>query len=180
MTWNPDLYKKAWDFAALAHKGQTYGGSEEGVHVEYISHIGSVAMEVISGLEGAPDCDADLAIQCALLHDVIEDTDWTYEQVLEKFGKSVADGVQALSKDTSLPTKREQMEDSLRRIKEQPKEVWMVKLADRITNLYSSPYYWNHKKQLKYQEEARLIYDALHECNPKLAKRLAKKIEAYV
>jgi len=47
-------------------------------------------------------------------------------------------GVSALSKDEAVPKEKE-LEDSLHRIREQPAEILMVKLADRITNLQPPP-----------------------------------------
>ena len=179
MNWSPDKYAIAWNYASLAHRGQTYGGQEQGMQIEYINHVGSVAMELIRGIIDIADCDADFAIQCALLHDVIEDTEKTYEDILENFGKSVANGVLALSKNKKLPTKGQQMEDSLSRIKQQPREVWMVKMADRITNLYHPPYYWDKERIKAYHQEAILIHENLKESNTWLAQRLWKKIEEY-
>ena len=71
------------------------------------------------------------------------------------------------------------MKDSLQRIKQQPQEVWMVKMADRITNLYHPPFYWNVEKILRYSQEAKLIHSELKASNHELAKRLLDKIEAY-
>jgi (p)ppGpp synthase/HD superfamily hydrolase len=178
-TWSPDVFAKAWRFASLNHAGQTYAGPEEGVLFEYLRHVGSVAIELIWALPTAPDTDADLAIQCAVLHDVIEDTSATYELVLSHFGQAVADGVMALSKDETLPTKMEQMEDSLQRICMQPKEVWMVKMADRIANLDPPPFHWNSDKIAAYRQEAITIYDALHTANAALANRLQERIKQY-
>jgi (p)ppGpp synthase/HD superfamily hydrolase len=177
--WSPEVFAKAWAFAARYHQSQTYGGAEEGVQVEYLHHLGSVAMEVIWALPTAPAANGDLAVQCALLHDVIEDTAATFEIVLDQFGPAVAAGVLALTKDASLPTKAEQMADSLRRIREQPPEIWMVKLADRISNLAHPPYYWAEVKIAAYRQEAMSIYDALHPANAALAGRLREKIENY-
>jgi (p)ppGpp synthase/HD superfamily hydrolase len=146
---------------------------------EYLNHIGSVAMELVWALPTAPDVDGNLAIQCAILHDVLEDTPATYELVLVHFGKAVADGVQALSKDESLPTKAAQMEDSLRRIRQQPQEVWMVKLADRIANLDPPPHHWDGAKIAAYRQEAIVIHDALSAANEALAHRLRVRIEEY-
>jgi len=63
-------------------------------------------------------------MHCAILHDTIEDTKFNYDKVKELFGEKIANGVLALTKDESLPTKNEMMLDSLERIKKQPKEVW--------------------------------------------------------
>ncbi len=177
-TWSPDVFAKAWHFASLCHAGQTYAGPEEGQSFDYLTHVGSVAVELIWALQ-TPNIDGDLAIQCAVLHDVIEDTDTTYDLVAQNFGRAVADGVMALSKDPTLPTKAEQMADSLRRIRQQPREIWMVKMADRIVNLDPPPYYWDDTKIEAYRQEAIVIHDALHAASETLAGRLQKKIKDY-
>ena len=178
--WDPDLYAKAWDFASLAHDGQTYGSSEKDKRVPYINHIGNVAMEVMLALNVSEESyDANLALQCALLHDVVEDTEYTRDDIEAQFGAQVAQGVAALSKDESIQNKRDKMQDSLDRIKCLPTEIGMVKLADRITNLSEPPFYWTPEKILDYCEEAKMIYNDLSQCNSHLARRLQSKIDYY-
>jgi len=177
--WDPNELQRAWAFATQRHKGQTYGGQAEGECVEYMTHIGSVVMEVNWALQTDDGIDGDLALQCAALHDSIEDTSATFEELESAFSHAVAQGVLALSKDAALPDKRAQMEDSLRRIRLQPREVWMVKMADRIANLYAPPYYWSNEKIMAYQQEARMIHQALGAASEALAARLAEKIESY-
>ena len=82
-------------------------------------------------------------------------------------------------KNKKLPGKQEQMLDSLQRIKQQPLEVGMVKLADRITNLQPPPHYWTKEKINSYREEAQIILDTLGCSNEFLAQRLADKIKNY-
>jgi guanosine-3',5'-bis(diphosphate) 3'-pyrophosphohydrolase len=122
--------------------------------------------------------DLHQGIQIALLHDILEDTATGFEELRSHFGAPVAEGVAALTKNADLP-KEEQMLDSLLRIKKMPKEVWAVKLADRITNLQMPPAYWDQAKKIKYQQEAQLIWEALQESNPFLAQRLSTLIEDY-
>lgn len=177
--WTPDIYEKAWTFASRAHHGQSYGGPAQGERVEYLSHIASVGMEIQWALQSDPHADGALALQCALLHDTIEDTGTSYQQLCDTFGVAVADGVLALSKDIALPDKQAQMQDSLQRIKKQPKEIWMVKMADRITNLYHPPFYWDNAKILAYRDEAIYIHHQLHTAHHGLAQRLQAKIDAY-
>ncbi len=174
-----DSYQRAWEYVTLKHMGQTYGGRSADQQIPYINHLASVAAEVAWGTAGEPAWDGGLAIQCALLHDVIEDTDATFDDVSERFGVAVARGVQALTKDERLGSSAERMQDSLRRIQQEPKEVWAVKLADRIANLYHPPFYWNDDKIAQYKIEARVILDALGSANAKLAARLENKIAAY-
>lgn len=136
-------------------------------------------MEVLVAISLIPVNNPNLAIQCALLHDTIEDTKVTFEQISSEFGQNVADGVLALTKDKTLPSKFEQMQDSLSRIKAVPFEIWMVKLGDRITNLQPPPIYWNNDKIIKYRDEAKFIFESLKDAHLILSKRLEQKIINY-
>lgn len=177
--WAIDDMQQVWQLVSKLHDGQKYGGAADGEQVEYINHIGSVVFEILNAVRYTENMNADLAIKCALLHDTIEDTPFTYEKVSEQFGEAVARGVLALTKDEQVESPAEKMLDSLERIKEQPKEVWAVKLADRITNLYAPPYYWDDDKKTRYLEESEMILDALKEGNQYLADRLRMKIRDY-
>ncbi len=178
--WSIDDLQDTWLLVSEMHNGQKYGGQKEGQKVEYINHIGSVVFEILAAINQENQINADLAIKCALLHDIIEDTDFSFEEVEMKFGKIVASGVSALTKDEKgISDKNAQMLDSLRRIKLQAKEVWMVKMADRICNLYAPPFYWSNEKKENYAKEATLIYNELHEASQYLAERLAQKIKDY-
>lgn len=172
--WSQDRYLEAYHFAARAHLGQLYVGTD----LPYIMHLSFVSMELIAALRAEPGRDEDLALTCALLHDVIEDTPIDHAQVAAAFGRAVADGVLALTKDESLPEDA-QMADSLRRIRAQPPEVWMVKLADRITNLQPPPGHWSPAKVAGYRAEAERIFAELAEASPFLAARLRAKIDGY-
>jgi (p)ppGpp synthase/HD superfamily hydrolase len=173
--WSQEVYLKAWNFACFAHKGQILPGSE----IPYINHISSVAMEVMTAIFLEPVQKPDLAVQCALLHDTLEDTVISYEQLRYEFGPEVADGVIALTKNKSLATKTERMNDSLQRIKIHSIEIWMVKLADRITNLQPPPGTWSKEKKIEYTEEAKIISNELHTAHKVLSERLRNKINHY-
>lgn len=175
--WNQDVVIKAWNFASKIHNGQKVPGSA----LPYINHIGNVAMEILGAIAqtGCLINRPDLAIQCALLHDSIEDTETTYNDIENSFGTDVADGVMALTKNSALETKEAQMRDSLSRISRQPREIWMVKMADRITNLQPPPKGWNREKIVKYHKEAKMIHESLRAADIMLAERLKKKIIDY-
>lgn len=181
--WNQDKYTKAFRFAGEAHTfkckiqkgGQTISGTNG---LPYIMHPSLVCMEIIAALQMEPVLYGDLAVQCALLHDVIEDTYVKLDQIQSEFGERVASGVSALSKNRNLDESL-QMTDCLNRIKQQPCEVWMVKLADRISNLQQPPADWSREKRVKYRKEAVEIHEALGSASKYLADRLFGKIQEY-
>ena len=138
----------------------------------------SVGSEIINGLpaENISSQEADIAIACALLHDVLEDT--SYPLLEEELDSMVVAGVQALTKDMTLP-KEKQMEDSIKRLQKLPRYIQMVKLADRITNLGVPPSHWNKEKMIQYQAEARLLEKELKSPNWSLNFKLEKMIGEY-
>ncbi|AXH12649.1 HD domain-containing protein [Halarcobacter bivalviorum] len=172
-----EKYLKALNFAAKAHGEQKtpYG-------VPYLTHLASVAMEIIHACEQSQLKieKADLAITVALLHDTIEDTDVTYDDLYSEFGAEVAEAVEALTKDKTIESKKDQMALSINNLLTQPYEVQMVKLADRITNMQKPPESWDSLKVLNYQKEAKFILSCLKNSNLYLSKRLEDKINEYV
>jgi (p)ppGpp synthase/HD superfamily hydrolase len=173
MNINQDMITKAWFLASKAHQNQKFPGSE----MPYLTHIGNVMMEIFAVSHTLEN--PELAITCAILHDTIEDTDVSYDTLEQSFSKEVANGVMALTKNENLVTKKAKMLDSLKRIKMQPEEIWVAKMADRVANLGKPPHYWSQEKIEAYQEEARLILEHLGSANSIIAKRLEEKIDAY-
>jgi (p)ppGpp synthase/HD superfamily hydrolase len=171
---NADLFVRASHFAALAHGAQKMPGLE----IPYIVHPACVAMEVILALTAEPREKPDLAVACALLHDVVEDTSVGLDRVEAEFGAEIAAGVSALTKNTALP-KAEQMKECLGRIRAQPQEIWMVKLADRITNLDEPPHYWPKEKCRGYRVEAEMILETLGSASPLLSERMKQRMNDY-
>lgn len=163
-------------FAAKAH-----GAQMTPMGFPYLHHLMSVATHVMAGTQkdGFSIEDQENAIIAALLHDTIEDTAIEHTDVKEVFGESIADAVSALTKNKLVGDKQAQMEDSLSRIKAQPRWVWCVKMADRITNLTGVPAHWDEAKKQKYLTEARVLWTALHEASEDLSERVLRKIERY-
>ncbi|WP_438712566.1 HD domain-containing protein [Aquimarina muelleri] len=170
-----ELYQKAIKFAGEKHSEQKVPGT----NANYLLHISNVAMEVLLAYHFDNSFDIDFAIQVAILHDTIEDTATDFEEIKQTFGESIAKAVQALTKDEKLPSKEEKMKDSLTRINALQKEVGIVKIADRITNLQTPPKHWSKSKIVKYYEESKLISSTLINKNEYLNKRLESKIAEY-
>ena len=128
------LYQKAIAFAGEKHLDQKVPGTQS----SYLLHLSNVAMETMIAARHTDDFDLGFAVQVAILHDILEDTSTTFNELQAAFGLKVADAVLALSKNEALESQA-QIPDSLERIKLQTKEVWAVKLADRITNMQKPP-----------------------------------------
>ena len=164
MNIRPELLAEAWHLAAERHK------------TSYLLHLGWVWTEMAVALEHEPDPDGELSLLCAILHDTMEDTNTSWEELAQRFGERVANGVDALSKRDDHP---DPMGDSLARIRQQPKAVWKVKLADRVTNLAPPPKRWTREKCARYLAEAQRIAEALGEASPALLSRLQRRMERY-
>lgn len=162
-------------FAALAHNDQKMCEPS----VPYLAHVFGVASNVIEAYyNGKETFDLDYALKLAILHDTIEDTSTTYAEINTKYGKEIADGVLALSKNETLE-KSKQMEDSLARILTQKNEVAVVKLADRTFNMREAPESWSTEKKQRYLLEAELVLANLKNANSYLANKLQERINNY-
>lgn len=168
------LYQNAVKFAGEKH----YNHKMPDIKANYLVHLSNVAMEVLIASYHSKNFDINYAVQVALLHDTLENTDTNYAELEDEFGTAIAQGVLALTKDEYLPIE-EQMPDSIARIKILPNEIWAVKLADRITNMQTPPNHWHKDRKVKYQEQADFIYKELKNGNAYLAKRLKEKIQNY-
>ena len=121
--------KVALEFSAAAHQGQTRQSGEP-----YVSHPIAVA-RILTPLH----LDAQ-AIIAALLHDVVEDTDISIDNVAEAFGKPVAEMVEGLSKLDKLQfeTQEDAQAENFRKMlmaMARDVRVILIKLADRLHNM---------------------------------------------
>ena len=130
MTTTP-LWPQAAAFAARAHRDQV---RKDTLKTPYFSHPARVAMTLAVRL----GCDDETVLAAAFLHDVIEDTTTDYDDLIEHFGKEVADIVACLSKDPRV------VEDQRERqyheqLANGPWQARLVKLADVYDNLADAP-----------------------------------------
>lgn len=166
-----DLFYSLSDYAARCHRDQQMPHAP----ITYMVHVVNVAMEVMEAHHAMNNFDIDFALKVAFLHDVLEDTNTSYQTLKDDFGQQVADGVLALSRNPELPRK-DQITDSLERIMRQPYEIWIVKLADRIVNLHNRPGYRTREQADEYKVESVKILETLSIANHYLANRLSKMI----
>ncbi|MBZ3936103.1 bifunctional (p)ppGpp synthetase/guanosine-3',5'-bis(diphosphate) 3'-pyrophosphohydrolase [Methanimicrococcus blatticola] len=163
-----DFYNKALFYAAAAHDGQLYAG------LPYVIHVCMVAAEVMEADKNEPLSNIKDAVQIALLHDVLEDTPITEDEMLQNFEPAVVNGVNLLTKRKGQP-----LEDYLLGIKNGGSDVSVIKMCDRIVNLQKPPAHWGSEKILEYYEESILILEILGWSSEYVSKRLKGKIELY-
>lgn len=171
------LRNQAMQFAIVAHGNQVRKGNE---HIPYVFHPIDVANEVIY-YSGLPIPELELASVIALLHDVVEDSIVSENDVRQHFGDDVARGVAALSKSADVKSaekdsKLAELEENLVRLKAAPQYVQAVKLADRISNLKSFPAMWSRQKIANYLDESALIASELGHASEGLHARLLSRI----
>lgn len=132
--------KKAYDFILKKHGDQKddCGDNYIDSHLIPVSRIMSVITDDIE------------IIQAALLHDVFEDTNATYEEVREEFGGRVADLVLAVTK-TTTPYGKKVFRNLKPKLENQ--DAILIKFADRLSNL-SRLKCWGKKRQKKYIESS--------------------------
>ena len=164
-----DFYNKALFYAAAAHDGQFYAGN-----LPYIVHVCMVADEVLAADRIEPFSNITDAVQIALLHDVLEDTPITKEEMLLHFSPEVVHGVDLLTKKDGLPLLK-----YFKGIKDGGRDVSAIKMCDRIINLQKPPASWNADKIFEYYEESKVILEMLGWSSAYISGRLKLKIELY-
>jgi len=165
---------KCVNFAADKHRQQRRKDHEK---TPYINHPIGVAF-ILTEEAGIFDV---ATIQAALLHDTVEDTNTTFEEIEEHFGKEVCDIVKEVTDDKTLPSadrKRLQIEHA-------PKASYkakLVKLADKLNNLRdlseSTPVGWSEARVDRYFVWARNVISGLRGTNENMENALRKVYDA--
>lgn len=144
-------------FAADKHRAQRRKDKEAS---PYINHPIALADVLVN--EGG--IDDMVALSAAVLHDTIEDTETTYEELQRRFGKEVADVVLEVTDDKSLPKaeRKKRQETHAPHLSQRAK---LVKLADKICNLRdivtNPPADWPLERKQEYYEWAKRVIDGL-------------------
>ena len=155
---NPDVQRirDAYEYAARAHAGQRRKDGSA-----YVTHcIAAADISVDMGL------DED-SIVAALLHDVIEDTPASHEMVAKRFGETVANLVEGVTKLTrvQLVSKEEAQMESLRKMlmaMSKDIRVILIKIADRLHNMRTMQYQREDKQRSKSLETMEIYAPIAH------------------
>ncbi|ORX23904.1 (p)ppGpp synthetase [Thermoanaerobacterium sp. PSU-2] len=151
-----NLILKAYDYALKAHEGQYRNSGEP-----YIVHPVEVAMILA-------DLELDVStIASGLLHDVIEDTSISYEDIKNEFGQEIADLVDGVTKLGMIEykSKVEQQAENMRKMliaMAKDIRVIMIKLADRLHNMRTLKFLSEEKQKEKAQETLEICAPIAH------------------
>ena len=157
-SYNPDvdreLLTRAFAFAAKAHEGQYRRSGEEFIHHPF--NAAKICAELRLD---------DETIAAALLHDVVEDSGVTVEEVRDEFGDEIAQLVEGVTKLTGIRFQsREHAEaENYRKMilaMAQDVRVILIKLADRLHNMRTVEY-WGRQKQVQKARETLDVYGPL-------------------
>ena len=156
--------RAAYDMARLAHSGQLRKDGSP-----YVTHcVAAADITVDMGL------DED-SIVSALLHDVIEDTNLTHEDIAHQFGEAVADIVEGVTKLTRVQytsKEDEQMENLRKMLMAMAKDirVILIKIADRLHNMRTMAYQSADKQRSKSLETMEIYAPIAHRLGMQRAK----------
>ena len=156
--------RAAYDMARLAHSGQLRKDGSP-----YVTHcVAAADITVDMGL------DED-SIVSALLHDVIEDTNLTHDDIARQFGEAVADIVEGVTKLTRVQytsKEDEQMENLRKMLMAMAKDirVILIKIADRLHNMRTMAYQSADKQRSKSLETMEIYAPIAHRLGMQRAK----------
>ncbi len=159
------LILRAASFAADRHRDQRRKGLDESLFINHPFAVASVLCD-----EGGVT-DGEL-LAAALLHDTIEDTATTEEQLRQAFGKRIAGIVVEVTDDKRL-SKAERKRMQLDNASQASPEAQQLKIADKLCNLReilsSPPADWPLFRKYQYFDWAKAVVDQVRESNPQLA-----------
>ena len=149
-------------FAAERHKGQKRKGEAA---EPYVNHLIEVA-ELIARSSNLLDANLVMA---GFLHDTVEDTDVTPQELEQRFGKDVTALVMEVTDDKSLPKEQRKALQVQTAHKKSPR-AQTLKLADKISNLRAlistPPSNWPTQRKRDYFVWARNVVSELSDPNP--------------
>lgn len=164
MTTNAQRLLHALAFAADRHRQQRRKDAQA---TPYINHVIAVARTLADAVE-----DVSAEVLCAaILHDTIEDTETTAQELQSLFGQEVAALVQEVSDDKTL-AKQERKRLQIAHAHHLTRSARLIKLADKICNLQdvsaSPPANWQRQRKQEYFDWSKAVVDQIRSTHPGL------------
>ena len=160
----PAILIGALAFAAEKHRNQRRKDIEAS---PYINH--PIMLAKILSIEGG--VEDGIVLAAAVLHDTIEDTETSYDELIEQFGQEIADVVREVTDDKAL-SKAERKQLQIEHASHLSRAAKLVKLADKIANLRDMadhpPSEWPLERRREYFEWAKDVVDGLRGTHARL------------
>lgn len=171
LDWDFGRLLSAVEFAAEKHFGQTRANAEMTPYIVHPLGVARLLWEV-------GEVRNHSVLTAALLHDTLEDTATTEDEISERFGSAVLHTVKEVTNDPTLQSE----ENKQRQVDHAPElsqEGRLVKLADRLYNvldLKSSPPNWSEEKVERYRLWGRKLLEVLRGTNAPLEEALDRLV----
>ena len=169
-----NLILKATKFSALKHQNQKRKDGK----TPYIIHPISVAM-ILAEIGGVDDKEI---LSAALLHDTMEDTDTTADEIEREFGARVRSIVEELT-DNKLLSYSERKQLQIDHAPKLSKDATLVKIADKISNITDvineSPPEWDINRCKEYIDWAEAVINNCHKVNTPLENHFYNLVYSY-
>lgn len=156
-------------FASIQHREQRRKGSGE----PYVNHLIEVAELLVT--VGQVD-DEDIII-AGVLHDVVEDTNTSFEQLVELFGERVAGFVDEVTDDKNLDW-MQRKQQQIRRVATASFGAKTIKLADHSSNVATLPEQWIVERRLHYLDWSAQVISGCTGINPRLEELYRERASA--
>ncbi len=162
-------------FAAEKHKAQT---KIDGKNTPYVIH----PLEVASYIMSVGHVYSKDVLVAALLHDVMDDTGATYEEISSIYGQQVTSYVREMTTKKDIPLKEQKKEQIMKAFHQTP-NVAIIKFSDKLSNLgtlaRNPPSSWTRDRIDRYFQWAQSVIENLPEANMPLKKEVKKVIFDY-
>ena len=158
------LLAHAADYAARQHIGQRRKGERAEPYINHLTEVAALLAEATGG--------GDVTLLAGgLLHDTLEDTDATYEDLTQRFGPEVAALVAEVTDDKSL-AKEERKRLQIAKTSAKSRRAKLLKIADKTSNLRglitSPPVGWTEARLRDYVVWANDVVQSCRGLNPRL------------
>ncbi len=166
-------FTRAASFAAKKHIYQKRKGNDA---APYINH----PLEVVSLLANIGKVEDFDVLIAAVLHDTIEDTDTSKEDITELFGKKVCEMVLEVTDDKSLP-KAERKQKQVEHAPNMSNGAKLIKLGDKTSNIRdvmdNPPDGWSDERRLEYVNWGERVINGVRGTNENLEKHFDELVE---
>jgi len=167
------LILRAIDFAARKHRDQRRKDEEAS---PYINHPIAVSL-LLAEIGGIADAEV---LSAAILHDTLEDTDTTPEELAAAFGTRVRKLVEEVTDDKSLPrAKRKELQ--IAHASQLSSDAVLIKLGDKISNVldvtHSPPANWKIERRREYLDWAEAVIKNCRKVNAALEQHFSHVLD---